>query len=97
MPKHTYVILWLVGNSGETVINAFLLGFFSPSHQIPNDIWHSNFAMPKHTNVIDTSTFAMPKHTGVILFLAGNSGEMVINAFLSGFFSPSRQIEWYEC
>ena len=46
---------WLEGNSGEMVINAFLLGFFSPSHQIPNDIWHSNFAMPKHTNVIDTA------------------------------------------
>ena len=30
-------------------------------------------------------------------WLAGNSGEMVINAFLSGFFSHSRQKEWYEC
>ena len=27
----------------------------------------------------------MPKHTGVILWLASNSGEMVINAFLSDF------------
>ena len=23
--------------------------------EIPNDIWHSKFAMPKHTNVIDTA------------------------------------------
>ena len=23
--------------------------------EIPNDIWHSNFAMPKQTNVIDTT------------------------------------------
>ena len=28
MPKHTGVVLWLAGNSGEMVINAFLLGFF---------------------------------------------------------------------
>ena len=27
---------------------------------------HSNFAMPKHTNVIDITLFAMPKHTDVI-------------------------------
>ena len=27
MPKHTDVISWLVGNSGEMVIYAFLLGF----------------------------------------------------------------------
>ena len=27
MPKHTGVVLWLAGNSGEMVINAFLLGF----------------------------------------------------------------------
>ena len=42
-------------------------------------------------------TFAMPKHTDVILWLAGNSGEIVIYAFLLGFSSPSRQKEWYEC
>ena len=42
-------------------------------------------------------TFAMPKHTGVILWLVGNSGEMVIYAFFLGFFSPSHQREWYEC
>ena len=60
-------------------------------------IWHSNFAMPKHINVIDTTLFAMPKHTGVILWLVGNNGEMIIYAFLLGFFSPSRQKEWYEC
>ena len=34
-------------------------------------------------------TFAMPKHTNVISWLAGNSGEMVIYAFLLGFFSRS--------
>ena len=39
----------------------------------------------------------MPKYTGVILWLVGNSGEMIINAFLSGFFSHFRQKEWYEC
>ena len=33
MPKHTNVILWLVGNSGEMVINAFLSGFFSHFHK----------------------------------------------------------------
>ena len=27
MPKHIDVILWLVGNSGEMVVYAFLLGF----------------------------------------------------------------------
>ena len=42
-------------------------------------------------------TFAMPKHTSVILWLANNSGEMVIYAFLLGFSSPSHQKEWYEC
>ena len=46
-------------------------------------IWHSIFAMPKHTNVI--------------LWLAGNSGEMIIYAFLLGFSSHSCQKEWYEC
>ena len=39
----------------------------------------------------------MPKHTGDILWLAGNSGEMVINAILLGFFNPFRQKKWYEC
>ena len=33
MLKHTGVILWLVGNNGEMVIYAFLLGFSSPSRQ----------------------------------------------------------------
>ena len=33
MPKYTDVILWLASNNGEMVIYAFLLGFFSPSHQ----------------------------------------------------------------
>ena len=39
----------------------------------------------------------MPKHTDIILWLVGNSGEMVIYAFLLGFSNPSRQKEWYEC
>ena len=30
-------------------------------------------------------------------WLAGFSGEMVIDTFLLGFFSHSRQKEWYEC
>ena len=42
-------------------------------------------------------TFAMSKHTDVISCLAGNSGEMVIYAFLLGFSSPFRQKKWYEC
>ena len=42
-------------------------------------------------------TFAMSKHIGVISWLAGNSGEMVIYAFLIGFSSPSYQKEWYTC
>ena len=36
-------------------------------------------------------TFAMPKHACVISWLAGNSGKMVIYAFLLGFSSHSRQ------
>ena len=39
----------------------------------------------------------MLKHTDVITWLAGNSGEMIIYAFLLGFSSLSRQKEWYEC
>ena len=39
----------------------------------------------------------MPNNTGVISWLAANSGEMVIYAFLLGFSSPFRQKEWYEC
>ena len=41
--------------------------------------------------------FAMPKHTNVILWFSGNSGEMIIYAFLLGFFSPSHEKEWYKC
>ena len=33
MSKHTDLISWLVGNSGEMVIYTFLLGFSSPSHK----------------------------------------------------------------
>ena len=43
------------------------------------NIWHSTFAMPKHTNVIS--------------WLASNNDEMVIYAFLLGFSSRSRQKE----
>ena len=39
----------------------------------------------------------MPKHTDVILWLVGNSGEMIIYAFFLEFSSPSRQKERYEC
>ena len=60
-------------------------------------IWHFNFAMPKHINVIDIALFIMPKHTNVISWLAGNSSEMIIYAFVSGFSSPSRKKEWYDC
>ena len=41
--------------------------------------------------------FVMPKHTDAISWLAGNSGEMVIYAFLLGFSSPPHQKEWHEC
>ena len=39
-------------------LNIFLFkyvihGLIIERKEIPNDIWHSNFAMPKHTNVID--------------------------------------------
>ena len=37
----------------------------------------------------------MPEHIDVISWLAGNN-EMVIYAFLLGFFSPTCQKEWYE-
>ena len=47
------------------------------------NIWHSTFAMPKHTNVIS--------------WLAGNSDEMVIYAFFLEFSSTICQKEWYEC
>ena len=40
-------------------------------------IWHSTFAIPKHTNVIS--------------WLTSNSDEMIIYAFLLGFSSPSRK------
>ena len=30
-------------------------GHIRERKEISNDIWHSNFAMPKHTNVIDTA------------------------------------------
>ena len=33
MPKHIDIYSWLAGFSGEMVIYAFLLRFFSPSHQ----------------------------------------------------------------
>ena len=33
MPNHTDVISWLVGNNGEMVIYAFLLGFSSHYHK----------------------------------------------------------------
>ena len=33
MSKHTDLISWLVGNSGEMVIYTFLLGFSSPSYK----------------------------------------------------------------
>ena len=39
----------------------------------------------------------MPKYTYVISWLAGNSGKMVIYAFLLGFSSNSSKKEWYEC
>ena len=42
-------------------------------------------------------TFAIPEHIDVISWLAGNSGEIVIYAFLLRFSIPSCQKEWYEC
>ena len=43
------------------------------------NIWHSTFAMPKHTNVIS--------------WLAGNSGKIAIYTFLLGFSNLSHQKE----
>ena len=44
-----------------------------------------------------TSHFCYAEAYRCHTWLAGNSGEMVINTFLSGFFSHSCQKEWYEC
>ena len=44
-----------------------------------------------------TSHFCYAEAYRCHTWLADNSGEMVINAFLSGFFSPSPQKKWYEC
>ena len=44
-------------------------------------------------NYVKQLTFQLcyAEHTNVILWLAGNSGEIVIYAFFLGFSSPSRQ------
>ena len=74
-------------------------GHIRDREEIPNDGKHLTFqfcyaeAHKCHWHC----TFAMPKHIGVILWLAGNSGEMVIYTFLLGFSSPSHQKEWYKC
>ena len=39
----------------------------------------------------------MPKHTDVISWLVGNSGEMIIYAFLLKFSSHFHEKKWYEC
>ena len=39
----------------------------------------------------------MLRYTDVISWLAGNSGEMIIYAFLLEFSRSFRQKEWYEC
>ena len=44
-----------------------------------------------------TSQFCYAKAYRCYTWLAGFSGEMVIYAFLLGFFSSSYQKEWYEC
>ena len=49
------------------------------------------------TQVSLTSHFCYAETYRCHAWLAGNSDKMVINAFLSGFFSPSRKKEWYEC
>ena len=89
----------------------FFFAYFSFKHimyghirerkEIPNDIWNSNFNMPKHTNVIDTALL-LCRNIRVSFYdwraiVVSNSGEMVITAFLSRFFSHSHQKEWYEC
>ena len=83
-------------------------GHIRERKEIPNDILHSNFAMPKHTNVIDTA------HTNIIdttLLLCRSIHVSFYDwwativrwllihfsqdflVLLSGFFSPSRQKE----
>ena len=66
-------------------------GHIRERKEIPNDGKHVTFQFcyAKAHKCYWHCTFAMPKHTGVILWLAGNSGEMVIYAFLLGFSSPS--------
>ena len=74
-------------------------GYIRDREEIPNDGKHFTFqfcyaeAHKCHWHC----TFAISKHTGVILWLAGNSGEMVIYAFLLGFFSYFHKKKWYEC
>ena len=49
--------------------------------------------MSKHTNVIDIALLLCQNIQ--MSFNEGNSGEMVIYAFLLGFSSPSRKKKWY--
>ena len=74
-------------------------GHIRERKEIPNDIKFLTFQFcyAKAHKCHWHCTFATPKHTDVISWLAGNSGEMVIYAFLLGFSSPSSQKEWYEC
>ena len=69
------------------------MGIKEREKKIPNDGNHLKFqfcyteAHKCHWHC----TFTMSKHTCVILWLAGNSGEMIIYDFLLGFFSVSCQ------
>ena len=76
-----------------------MYGHIRERKEIPNDVklLTLHFCYAEAYRCHWHCTFAMPKHTDVISWLAGNSGEMVIYAFLLGFSSLSRQKEWYEC
>ena len=58
--------------------------------EIPNDGKHLifQFCYAEAHKYYWHCTFAMPKHTNVILWLTGNSCEMIIYAFFLGFLVP---------
>ena len=78
----------------------FLLLFFFAYFSFVKYIMHEHIRERRKYLIMSSfwhCTFTMPKHTNVISWLADNSGEMIIYAFLFGFSSPTYQKEWYEC
>ena len=66
-------------------------GHIRERKEIPNDVklLTLHFCYAEAYRCHWNCTFAMSKYTDVILWLVGNSGEMVIYVFLLGFSSPS--------